>query len=117
MCAKYSPQHFTYMNSFNPHNLPTKQMWKLSPEHLRFSSLEPNARIHVILDVSQKRALGHFLPLPTTSFQNLLLSSLPSTHPGTFTALGLPIYLAYYDSSIPRAQTCHLQRCFWLVDK
>lgn len=79
MCARYSPKHFTYMNSFNPHNLPTKQMWKLSPEHLRFSSLEPNARIHVILDVSQKRALGHFLPLPTTSFQNLLLSSLPST--------------------------------------
>ena len=37
--------------------------------------------------------------------------------PGPFSALGLPPFLAYYDSSILRVQTCRPQKCFWLADK
>lgn len=96
-------------------------MWKLGPEHLGFSSLEPITRIHIVLDMTQNQALGHFLPLLLISFQNLLLASqtstpLPAT-PGPFSALGLPTFLAYYDSFILRVQTCRPQKCFWLADK
>lgn len=48
------PKRVTYVNSLNPPDIPTQQMRKLSPELLRVSALEPSARIHVTLVVSQE---------------------------------------------------------------